>query len=184
MKRVCGECQACCWFYPLAFMANKPMRTNCQFQCAGGCAIYGQKRHSTCEDFKCEWLVRFDWDEALRPDRCGIIFNARATIAGGKLLIQASQFNPYCWLRPVNRKQIDRLVQAGHIVLRSFEDDEGTDRYVHRDERRHPGVTTEDVLRLLRKANCEARQHQSAVTWTASALPVVSQDSGCDVSPA
>jgi hypothetical protein len=147
----CGDCQACCWFFPLAFL-NKPMRTNCQHQCDNGCAIHDKKRHPVCETFICEWKRRPQWGEELRPDMCDIIYQARCGMGNGRLIIQASQFSPYSWLRRENLNTIDSLTRAGHIVLRTYRDEEGIECLALRDKRRYPMVTTNKVLKRVREA--------------------------------
>ena len=74
-------------------------------------------------------------------------------MTNGKLIIQASQFGPYEWLRQANRELIDRLVRAGNIVLRSYVDEEGSEFLAHRDRRWYPMVTTSQVVKIVRQVN-------------------------------
>jgi hypothetical protein len=158
----CGECQACCWLFYLPFL-DKPIRTNCPHQCDKGCAIYNQKRHPVCEEFWCEWLHRENWGEELRPDKCGIIFHRRGKTEDGTLVIEASEFNPYSWLRRTNRRAIDRLVGVGHIVMRTYVDTDTTECRAFRDERRHPTVTTRQIASWLKEVTMREVQEQTAV---------------------
>ena len=157
----CGECQACCWFFPLAFL-NKPERTKCPHQCEKGCAIYDQERHPVCKTFFCEWLQRPQWGEELRPDKCGIIYQRKDNLGNGRGIIQASQFSPYAWLRRENSRAIDQLVRAGNIVLRSYTDKETAEYRTFCDERRYPKATTRLVLDRVLQVNGGAARQQTA----------------------
>ena len=157
----CGECQACCWFFPLAFL-NKPMRTNCPHQCRRAAQFYNQERHSVCKTFLCEWLQRPEWGEELRPDKCGIMYQRKENLGNGRGIIQASQFSPYSWLRRENGRAIDQLVRAGNIVLRSYTDKETAEYRTFYDERRYPRATTRRVLDQVLQVNKEAACQQTA----------------------
>jgi hypothetical protein len=39
-----------------------------------GCGIYAQRPRS-CRNWSCLWLKNVDWDDELRPDRCGVVFD-------------------------------------------------------------------------------------------------------------
>jgi hypothetical protein len=80
--RSCGECRACC--VSLGFQAragespfDKPAGEPCPHLMppgAGGCRIY-EERPPVCRRFQCGWLQAAHLPEALRPDRCGVLFS-------------------------------------------------------------------------------------------------------------
>ena len=44
-----------------------------------GCSIYEQRPYSPCKTFECEWKIRNNIDDDLRPDRIGVIMVGRIT---------------------------------------------------------------------------------------------------------
>ena len=72
--RECGTCTACCTVLAVAEL-QKPMRWACDHVLCAGCGIY-EERPQTCRDFNCAWLRgAISDDEALRPDRLGLLFD-------------------------------------------------------------------------------------------------------------
>jgi len=55
---------------------DKPADTACQ-HCDQGCSIWDSKPQ-TCTEFECAYYQAEDIPEALRPDKCGIIFIRRS----------------------------------------------------------------------------------------------------------
>ena len=68
----CGECTACCTLLPIEPI-DKPVNTLCEYCNGYGCRIYDTKPQ-TCTEFECAYLQADGVPEALRPDKCGIIF--------------------------------------------------------------------------------------------------------------
>jgi len=76
--RQCGECQACCSWFPLLpnpdfWPEGKPAQQPCRYLCAKGCSIHDQPRPEVCTGFKCAYLTD---DIPWRPDQIGVIFSA------------------------------------------------------------------------------------------------------------
>lgn len=77
-ERTCGECRACC--VVLGFEAapgessfTKPPNSPCRHLIQIGCEVY-RERPSVCRRFECAWISAPNLPEALRPDRCGVLF--------------------------------------------------------------------------------------------------------------
>lgn len=79
-KRSCGGCTACCQIVPVRELGTKAFEgcphTRDFLHAAGpGCAIYERRPHS-CRSWSCGWLENVDWEDDLRPDRCGVVLDA------------------------------------------------------------------------------------------------------------
>jgi hypothetical protein len=77
-ERSCGECRACC--ITLGFQQRegeapfeKPHGVPCPHLIQIGCGIYNE-RPPVCRRFECGWLQAPNLPDALRPDRCGVLF--------------------------------------------------------------------------------------------------------------
>jgi hypothetical protein len=154
-KRECGECQACCWLYPLSFV-GKPAREKCKYQCEKGCAIYTEKRHPVCERFLCDWIVLPEWPDELRPDRAQIIFQTASWFSQRRRLIQAGMYEPESHLRRVNRLWINTLTRAGHLVVCTWGNGMGAyQSHAHFHRKYFPGLTDAAAESMLRSVNAE-----------------------------
>lgn len=77
--KTCGGCTACCTILPIPEI-GKAAHHVCRFQrdalnIAGpGCATY-ETRPSSCRGWSCVWLTDEGLSDALRPDRCGVVFD-------------------------------------------------------------------------------------------------------------
>lgn len=76
--RSCGECHACCIVpgfdaAPGEAGFHKPANTPCPHLVQIGCGIYAE-RPPVCRRFECAWIAAPNLPEALRPDRCGVLF--------------------------------------------------------------------------------------------------------------
>ena len=69
--RGCGECNACCSYFEIRPLLDKPSGVLCQHW-KGGCGIY-ETRPGVCRDFFCYWLQDAAFGDAWRPDRSGFI---------------------------------------------------------------------------------------------------------------
>ena len=148
-KRPCGGCTACCTIFTVVEL-SKARHTPCQHLCAGGCAIHDQPRPAVCTDFYCEWAEEGDWSDDLRPDKCGIIYVSQARIDPHHKLIGGLMANPYAHHGRVNRKQIERLIRAGHVLLMVYENEEESEDHVFYDGTRYPADMVDSVLRSLK----------------------------------
>ena len=84
--RTCGECRACC--ITLGFQARegeapfaKPHGVPCPHLGPVGCVIY-EERPPVCRRFQCGWIQAPNLPDALRPDRCGVLFCANSSPLG------------------------------------------------------------------------------------------------------
>jgi hypothetical protein len=74
--RTCGECQACCSYFPLLpnpgfWPEGKPAQEPCRYLCSKGCSIHDEPRPDVCTGFRCAYLMgNVPW----RPDEVGVIF--------------------------------------------------------------------------------------------------------------
>ena len=77
-RRTCGPCTACCTVMGVPEL-EKGLHETCEHVGPRGCRIYAD-RPASCRSFACQWLrglleVDGSLDPALRPDRCGVIFD-------------------------------------------------------------------------------------------------------------
>ncbi len=154
-KRSCKGCTACCVVFTVVDM-DKPSHTPCQHICERGCAIHDEPRPSMCTDFLCNWVTHPDWGEELRPDKCGIVYAAQGHLLPNRphKLVMGTMKSPYAHLRKENRKHIERLCRAGHVVFLLYEDDGGPGEYhYYFDQRRYPSLTPTDILKGLKRNN-------------------------------
>ena len=85
MKRVCGECTACCKSHGVLSIDKEP------FSWCSDCTVgVGWKRYETrpeeCKDFVCMWLLEPAEDESERPDKSGCVISAHLDILLGDVL--------------------------------------------------------------------------------------------------
>ncbi len=69
--RDCGDCTLCCLLLPVPGV-KIGINTNCRF-CTHHCSIH-EKRPPICRSFDCEWLLKEDMSEELKPNKCNVIF--------------------------------------------------------------------------------------------------------------
>ena len=67
----CGDCTLCCLLLPVPGV-KEGINTNCKF-CTHHCTIH-EKRPDICRTFDCEWKLKNDMSEELKPNRCNVIF--------------------------------------------------------------------------------------------------------------
>jgi len=75
MKKECGDCTLCCLLLPVHGVKDGPtggVNTNCKF-CTHHCTIH-EKRPPICRSFDCEWKLKDDMSEELKPNKCNVIF--------------------------------------------------------------------------------------------------------------
>lgn len=151
-QRQCGECQACCVVFTVPEV-EKGRHERCRHQCEMGCGIYSE-RPDICRNFVCEWLCNNTWPEDLRPDKSGIIFVCQGMMERAPYKIYlGTQAHPYSYLSGQNRRWIDRLKYAGHVVFVAFSDSEGQETNLFASEMRYPGLTAEQVGKFVLDVN-------------------------------
>jgi hypothetical protein len=96
--RRCGECRACC--ITLGFSArqgeaafDKPHGEPCPHLVQIGCGIY-EERPPVCRRFQCGWLQAPNLPDALRPDRCGVLFCVNDNLQGDGHAVYAYELTP------------------------------------------------------------------------------------------
>jgi hypothetical protein len=70
--RECGECVACCKFLEIPEL-KKPADVLCHNCTGNSCGIY-DSRPSVCRGWYCVWRVEKELPDAMRPDKCGVMF--------------------------------------------------------------------------------------------------------------
>jgi hypothetical protein len=110
-----------------------------------------------CTDFHCAWVRHPDWGDELCPDKCGIVYAAQGYMLPARpyKLIMGTMANPYAHLRKENRKHIERLSRAGHVVFLLYEDSETREYHARFDERRYPSLSATDILKGLKRQNSD-----------------------------
>jgi hypothetical protein len=91
--RQCGSCVACCVALSIDDPAlSKPAGAICTHCGVAGCGIY-ESRPAVCRSFHCGWRCLRFLDDALRPDRSGVLVRIvaadtadDAATAGGNVL--------------------------------------------------------------------------------------------------
>lgn len=58
-----------------------------------GCAIY-EDRPEVCRSFQCGWIQAPNLPDALRPDRCGVLFCMNANVLGAGEAVYAYELRP------------------------------------------------------------------------------------------
>jgi hypothetical protein len=110
--RVCGECRACCYVFPLI---DKPKNVWCKHSTPKGCDCYGQ-RPSICSSYKCLYLLNKNVPAAWRPDRSGIIISFRGAFRGHAVLF-LSQYWKNAITDAVGRQMLDTLLTTKAIIM-------------------------------------------------------------------
>lgn len=67
----CGECTACCTVFSIPEI-GKEKHVKCSY-CSNGCTIHDE-RPDTCRNYECLY-IQSEWEEDLRPDKCGVILD-------------------------------------------------------------------------------------------------------------
>jgi len=67
----CGKCTLCCTLLDIPWMDSKAGET-CKY-CNKGCTIH-ETKDTRCKEFSCAYTQMAKVNIALRPDKCGVIF--------------------------------------------------------------------------------------------------------------
>jgi hypothetical protein len=119
--RDCGACVTCC----RDLLINdpelkKPAFTLCQHCTGSGCGIY-ETRPSVCRSWNCVWRELGALPDALRPDRCGVMFDLDRVRPPGhvfeELFISAITDDAANLDRPEVRQALDMFVQQGQLPV-------------------------------------------------------------------
>lgn len=122
----CGGCTLCCTLVAVAEIGKRPFLPCAYLEPIAavkpGCAIY-EKRPPSCRHWSCQFVLE-GWDEELRPDRCGIVFDPVADIVsidGREVPCLQAWVRPGLPLERLQRQPIAAVVMAathqGYAVL-------------------------------------------------------------------
>jgi len=114
----CGGCTLCCDLLAVEEL-DKAEHERCKHCVVGfGCAIFGEKtRPAACRAYQCAYLFNQSWPLALRPDRCGVVFEP---FNEDELMCFSANVDPTCpeaWRHDAGRVAIDRMVRSGYSVI-------------------------------------------------------------------
>ena len=116
----CGSCALCCKLLDVPGLAGPGTQCpHCNPGCAAGCCTIHENRPQVCLGFDCFWKAE-SWPDWLRPDRCGVIFEALPGVETVLASIEPS--TPNAWRKPEIRRVIEILRGKGRpIVLKSLQ---------------------------------------------------------------
>lgn len=103
--RSCGSCSLCCKILRVDEL-TKPMGQWCaHFKAGVGCSIHGSHPQS-CRNFQCLWILSPTMPEAVRPDRCKVMFTIDDD--GHRIIARADPADPMAWRREPIHGQLRR----------------------------------------------------------------------------
>lgn len=111
---ICGGCTLCCDLIEVRAL-NKPANTKCS-QCVEGigCTVW-QERSLACKRFVCLWYANPKFPEALRPDKCGVVFEP---LRGRPVLLAlTSPDNSDAWRADLPLALIEKFVADATSVI-------------------------------------------------------------------
>jgi len=122
-QRTCGTCTACCVTHSV-YEFRKRTSVSCKHICASGCRIY-EDRPQSCREFVCLWLKgSIQGDEALRPDKLGLVFEILPTkMASGLIahLLCVYEVWPGSSREPAGQDLIDKLGRQYKLLIHDFD---------------------------------------------------------------
>ena len=111
-KRDCSNCTLCCVVTEIKALGKK-INEPCLYICSKGCAIH-KGRPAAFRRYACQWLVRPDFSEDLRPDLCGVVFEKLREVP--IVIIQVDPERKDAWMGPLVQSQIYKLRSEGLSV--------------------------------------------------------------------
>jgi hypothetical protein len=84
--RDCGDCTFCCKMMGVSEMDKPPGKWCSECAIGVGCKIYDE-RPDGCRMFACSWAMSEEFPEALRPDRCKVMFECPIEDSQGHQMI-------------------------------------------------------------------------------------------------
>lgn len=113
----CGNCTACCRVFAIPEFDKKAGDWCKHCDVGKGCKIY-EKRPYRCAEFQCVWLQgKLKGDllpDALRPDRCKVVFSATTNPKIMTALTMPGR--PDAWKSPTVMKFIEFILRQGIAV--------------------------------------------------------------------
>ena len=121
--RGCGECTVCCQIYEIdAPAVKKGAGVLCPHHIGTGCRIYAT-RPDECRSFFCMWRRLAEFSDALRPDRCGVLFRLiridepRIIFESYSIIAQAITPDPQSFKREPVKGALEMLVRDGRLPI-------------------------------------------------------------------
>jgi hypothetical protein len=116
MMRNCDSCTLCCDLLEVKDL-GKAANSVCE-HCDGGCLIFGQpERPAACSAYRCAWLFNESWQEMLRPDRCGVVFEPFAEDEQLCFTANVDGIRPESWKEGAAAAAIKKMIGAGCSVI-------------------------------------------------------------------
>lgn len=122
-SRECGDCDVCCRIFELDEPAvKKAAGLLCPHHNGKGCGIYAS-RPQPCRAFFCLWRRLADFSDALRPDRCKVLFRVirvekpRIIFEGVAIVAQAIEPDPDCFDREPVKGALAMLAENGTVPV-------------------------------------------------------------------
>lgn len=81
-----------------------------------GCGIY-EERPAVCRRFQCGWLLAENLPEALRPDRCGVLFCTNDNALGEGYAVYAYELRPGAADAPLPTWLLGELSTQSTVIL-------------------------------------------------------------------
>jgi hypothetical protein len=118
-RGACGPCTMCCKLLGVEEL-GKAMDAWCPHCAKGrGCGIYGSRPQS-CRDFACAWLATVEAglpvDQAMRPDRCHVVFHEPVGRGAGNLIAHVDPAYPKSWTEGAVSRHIADVASGGGTV--------------------------------------------------------------------
>lgn len=107
----CGDCHECCDLPAIRERGKEDFTCCPDLGEHDGCTIY-KERPIACREFNCLWRVNYVMDWRLRPDRCGVMFEA---FPNEKTIIALARTQAK-WTEGPVKQLIDRMAGDGYCV--------------------------------------------------------------------
>jgi hypothetical protein len=121
--RQCGACDVCCRIYEIdAPGVKKEPGVLCPHHTGKGCGIYAT-RPGMCRDFFCLWRRVERFSDALRPDRCRVLFRSirieepRIIFESYSIIAQAITPDPAVFEHEPVKGALELLAQEGRVPI-------------------------------------------------------------------
>jgi hypothetical protein len=114
VSRQCGDCSLCCKVMAVPEL-NKPKDTWCE-KCTKtkGCSTY-ETRPQICRDFACMWLQEEWIPEALKPNRCHVVFSGARD--GKGIVAHVDKLYPDAYKSPAVSMFIKQLAKQTAVYV-------------------------------------------------------------------
>lgn len=111
--RSCDGCTLCCDLLEVEPIGKRAGARCEHCRVGAGCAIYNE-RPPVCRTFDCGWRLSPGMAESLRPDRCGVVFEAFQDEQF--LSVAVDPARPLAWRDKGPKNAITGMVKRGYAV--------------------------------------------------------------------